>query len=176
MYGLCDIRHDRHCFFVILGHFLPFDPLNNPLKSKFWKNEKRAWRYYFTLLYHKWPSRDAWFSIYEVQQNFLSFCIIFSPFTPLATQKTKTLKNWKKDLEISSFYICLPQMTVTWCMVPQIWSTIDRILANFLPYPNNNPEIEILKKWKKKPWRYHHFTVRCTKSHNPILYCSRDMA
>ena len=109
---------------------------------------------------------------------FLSFCTIFSPFTPLATQKIETLKNWKKDLEISSFYICAPQMTITWCMVHQIWSTIDRILDNFLPYPTNNPEIEILKKRKKKKkktWRYHHFTLRCTKSHNPMLYCSWDM-
>ena len=141
------------------------------------KKWKRAWRYYFTLLYHKWPSRDVWFSIYEVRQNFLSFCTIFSLFTPLATQKIKTLKNWKKNLEIPSFHICAPQMTITWCMVRQIWSTIDRILDNFLPYPTNNPEIEILKKWKKKkkPWRYHHFTLRCTKSHNPMLYCSWDM-
>ena len=113
---------------------------------------------------------------------FLSFCTIFSPFTPLATQKIETLKNWKKDLEISSFYICAPQMTITWCMVHQIWSTIDRILDNFLPYPTNNPEIEIFKKpkkqkkkKKKKTWRYHHFTLRCTKSHNPMLYCSWDM-
>ena len=35
-------------------------------------------------------------------------------------------------------------------MVHQIWSTIDRILDNFLPYPTNNPEIEILKKRKKE--------------------------
>ena len=46
--------------FVILGHFLPFDPTNN-LKNqnfeKMKKKNKKTWRYYhFTLVYHKWWS------------------------------------------------------------------------------------------------------------------------
>ena len=150
MYGFCDIRHDRHYFFVILGHFLPFDPFNNPLKSKFWKNEKELGD--IILHFCTTNSHHVMFGsqYMKCDRIFLSFCTIFSPFTPLATQKIKTLKNWKKNLEISSFHICAPQMTITWCMVRQIWSTIDGILDNFLPYPTNNPEIEILKKWKKK--------------------------
>ena len=41
MYGFCDIRHGRHCFFfVILGHFLPFDPLNNPKNQNSEKMKK----------------------------------------------------------------------------------------------------------------------------------------
>ena len=38
------------------------------------------------------------------RQIFLSFWTFFCPFTLLTTQKTKTLKNWKKLLEISPFY------------------------------------------------------------------------
>ena len=41
-------------------------------------------------------------------QNFLSFWTVFGPFTPLTTKKIKILKNWKKLLEILSFYTCIP--------------------------------------------------------------------
>ena len=34
------------------------------------------------------------------RHDFLSFWIVFCPFTPLITQKIKILKNWKKHLEI----------------------------------------------------------------------------
>ena len=59
-------------------------------------------------------------------QNFLSFGTVFRPrpsrpnnpknfsfwtffcnFTPLTTRKIKILKNWKKRLEILSFYTCV---------------------------------------------------------------------
>ena len=76
MYGSWDIRHDGE-FFIIMGHFLPFDPPNNK-KSKFWKKKK-------------------------------------------------------KHLEVLSFYSCVPQMTIIWCMIPEIWSATDRIFCNFGP-------------------------------------------
>ena len=41
MYGSWDIKHDRE-FFIILGHFLPFHPHNNPKKSKFWIKMKKS--------------------------------------------------------------------------------------------------------------------------------------
>ena len=59
------------------------------------------------------------------RQNILSFWTVFlpfylwwteffvilhhcCPFTPLTTQKIKTLKKWKNQLEILSFYTCVP--------------------------------------------------------------------
>ena len=39
-------------FFVILGHFLPFQPPDNPENQNF-KIEKNTWRYNFTHLHHK---------------------------------------------------------------------------------------------------------------------------
>ena len=51
---------------------------------------------------------------------FLSFWTIFCPFTPLTTQKIKILKKWK-ELEILSFYTCIPKIIITWCTVPEIW-------------------------------------------------------
>ena len=44
----------RTKFFVILGHFLPFDPPNNPKNQNFEKMKKSTWRYHhFTQVYHK---------------------------------------------------------------------------------------------------------------------------
>ena len=91
------------------GPFFALLPPYGPRKSKFWKNEKHTWRYYhFTHVYHKWQSYDVWFLRYGAcdRQNFLSFWTVFCPFIPLTAQKTKTLKNWKKDLKILPFYMC----------------------------------------------------------------------
>ena len=48
----------------------------------------------------------------------------FFPFTPLTAQKNKISKKWKKTLEISSFYTCVPKNIIIWCTVPEIlWAT-----------------------------------------------------
>ena len=92
--------------FVILGHFFPFDPPNNPKNQNFEKT-KKSWRYcHFTLVYHKWRSYDVWFLRYQAQQQseFVVILGYFCLFTPLIIQKIKILKKWKNLLEISSFY------------------------------------------------------------------------
>ena len=73
-------------------------PPYGPRKSKFWKNEKKARRYYhFTQVYHKWQSYYVWFLRYEAWLTiFLPFWTVFCSTTPLTTRKTKILKNWKK--------------------------------------------------------------------------------
>ena len=87
-------------------------------------------------------------------QNFLSFWTIFCPFTLLTTQKIKSLKNWKKRLEILSFYICVPQMIIIWCIVPETWSVKDKIFCNFGRFfaflSPNNPKNQNFGKMKKK--------------------------
>ena len=35
MYGSCDMDHDRQTFFVLVDHFLPFYPYNNPKNQNF---------------------------------------------------------------------------------------------------------------------------------------------
>ena len=57
---------------------------------------------------------------------YFSFWTIFCPFTPLTAQKIKILKKLKKSLEISSFYIYVPQIMIIWCMVLEIWCATDR--------------------------------------------------
>ena len=60
----------------IFCHYGPSFALLHPLlsyrprKSKFWKNEKKPWRYYhFINVYHKWQSYDLWFLTYGVQRT-----------------------------------------------------------------------------------------------------------
>ena len=94
-------------WFLRYLHFLSFWTISCPLtlpppiplqlrKSKFWKNEKNAWRsHHFTKMYGKWQSYHVWFLIYEAQQTeyFLSFWATCWPFTPLTNYKIK----WKKN-------------------------------------------------------------------------------
>ena len=66
------------------------------------------------------------------KQSFLSFWVIFCPLTFLTTREIRILKKWKKCLKILSFYTCIPQMMIIWCMVPEIWSATDRIFSHFV--------------------------------------------
>ena len=60
-------------------------------------------------------------------------------------------------LEISSFYTCVPKITIIWCTVPEIRSETDKKFCHFgpffalLPPPLMIPNIKILKKMKKMP-------------------------
>ena len=66
-------------------------------------------------------------------------------------------------------------MTILWCIVPEIWSVMDRIFCHFgLFFALLHKE---LKFWKteKNTWRYHHFTS-VPKIMIILLYCSLDMA
>ena len=75
-------------FFALLPHYWS-------QKVKLKKNVKNPLRsYLFTHVYHKSRSYDVWFLGYKVQRAEL-FVILshFCPFTPLTTQKIKTLKN-----------------------------------------------------------------------------------
>ena len=115
------------------GLFFALLPPYGPRKSKFskkWKKHLKILSFYK----HKWQSYDVWFLRYGVQWTEL-FVILdcFCPFIPLTTQNFKILKEWNNLLQIS-FYTSVPQMTIIWCMVPEIWSVIDRIFCHFGPF------------------------------------------
>ena len=92
--------------------------------------------------------------------HFRPFFALFPLYWP---QKSIFWKNKKKGLEILAFHTCVPQMTVIWCMVPEILSATDIIFGHFelflalLLLPPNNPENQNFVKIKNT-WRYHHFT------------------
>ena len=91
-------------------------------------------------------------------QNFLSFWIVFCPFTHLTIQKIKILKNWKKKKNTWRYYYFthVYHKWIIWCMVPKIWSMMDRIFCHFglffalLQHPNN-PKNQNFEKMKKTP-------------------------
>ena len=126
-------------------------------------------------------------------QSFLSFWAIFCPFTPF----TPSLKKWKNQLKISSFYNSIPKTTIIcytvpeiwyvmdvndkiiWCMVPEIWSTTGRIFffiwAIFCPFtPLTAQKIKIKKKKKEMPG-YIIILHMCTKNYVQMMYGSWDM-
>ena len=181
--------------FVILGHFLPFHPLNNPENQNFEKikNASRDVIILHLCIKNHNQSRCMLSEIWSVTNNFLSFWTIVCPFTSLLTpkikiwkkckkirgriillhkftlneghmmygswdirhngqffvilghflpfdapnpknqnfEKIKKMKKKKKSLEILSFYSCVPQMTIIWCIVPEIWSATDWIFCHF---------------------------------------------
>ena len=80
MYGSWDVVAQRTEFFVILGHFLPFDPHLTTRKIKILI--LKAWRcYHFTLVYHKWGDHMMYGSwdMERERQNFFSFSPNFCP-------------------------------------------------------------------------------------------------
>ena len=110
MYGSSNIGYDGQSF-LSFWPFFALLPLWQPRKSKFWKNEKNAQRYYhFTILYHKWPS--WYYSSWDMERNRQTFFAILDHFlhftSPLTTQKIKILRKWKKTPDIWSFYTCVP--------------------------------------------------------------------
>ena len=66
-------------------------------------------------------------------------------------------------MEISSFYTCVPKTMITWCTVPEIWSTTDKTFLSFWTIfdllPPNNAENQSFEKMKKNPGDiYYYFT------------------
>ena len=57
--------------------------------------------------------------------NYFSFWAVFCPFTPVTPQKIKISQKWRKHLEISSFYTCVPKIMIRWCTVPERWCVTD---------------------------------------------------
>ena len=87
--------------------------------------------------------------------NFLSIWAVFCPFTPLKTWKIRILKKQKKYQEISSFYTCVPQMTIIWCVAPEMCSATDKLLlfwTTFFPFtPYKLQKSKFWKNEKKMP-------------------------
>ena len=60
IYGSWNIKVQQTESFVILGHFLPYQPPDN-LENQNFKIEKNTWSYYhFTHLHHKLQLYDVW--------------------------------------------------------------------------------------------------------------------
>ena len=133
-----------------MGHFLPFYPLpsKNPPKNQNFTNMKKIARE--TIILHMCTKNHnhTRYGSWYMEWDFLIFWAISCTCTPLTTWKIKILKKWEKHLEMSSFYTCVPKITIIWCMLPD-YMECDR--HNFLSFwdicrpftPPLNPKIKI---------------------------------
>ena len=114
-----DIECDR-LKLVICVIFCPFNlPSKTPKNQNFEKMKKNRWRYHhFTPVYQK--SYDVQFLRYRVRKA-KKFVILghFLPFYPPNNQENQNKKKMKKKneksiCEMSSFYTCVPKITIIW--------------------------------------------------------------
>ena len=155
--------------FVILDHFLPIFPLTTPKIKIFKKVRKNTWRYYhFTNVYHEWQY-DLWFLRYGeyfvILDHFLSFCSPNNLKNQNFDKNEKTTwryyhftyvyHKWQSyDVWFLRHGAQQTEMTIIWCMVPEMWSATDRIFFHFEPFfallPTNKSENQNFEKMKKK--------------------------
>ena len=130
MYASCDMEYDRHNFLPFWVIFCPFTSLLTT-KIKIWNKCKKIPG--DIILLHMCPINKGhmMYGSWDIRHSFLSFQAIFYPLTLLTTWKIKVLKKWNKHLKILSFYTCIPQMMIIWCMVPEIWGATNRIFCHF---------------------------------------------
>ena len=165
---------EKQLFFALLP-----SPHKNP-KIRILKNENYfLWYHHFTHVYQNPQSYEVQFLRYRVRQTEFSAILgHFLPFDPPNNLKNQRFKQMKKGLKTLSFYTCIPQMMVIWCMVPETWSATDFffvILDYFLPfYPPNNPENQNFEKLKKLLIDIIILHM-CTINKNHVMYVSWDM-
>ena len=153
------------------GHFFLLYPPKNLKNQNLKKLKQNYWRYHhFThhnhMMYIFQGAEYDW-------QNFLSFWAIFCTFTPLTTQKVKTLKKWKKTtgniiLHLSA--INNDHMYGSWVMEHDKHDFLFcTIFCPFTPQPKKS------KLWKneKNTWCYHHF-LEVYQNHDHRLYLRYD--
>ena len=128
---------------------------------------------------HSHMMYGSWDMECDSKQNALSLWTVFSPFTPLWTQKIKILEKWKKHLRR---YYHLTNVYHKWQLY-DIWffrygvqqTKCFVILDRFLPFypPTNNPKNQNFEKLRKAPGD----TIilhKCTKNYDHMLYCFLD--
>ena len=119
------------------------------------------------------------------RHNFLSFQAIFSSFAPLLTPKIKIWKKCKKKKKNTCRYYPFTHV-YHWSRSYDVWflryevqqTGIFVFLGNFLSFYQPPPLPNSLKKEniknEKKPGDII-ILHKCSKNHNHLLYCSRDM-
>ena len=160
-----EIWSTANMIFCHFGLFFAPLPPYGPRISKFWKNEKNAWKYYhFGYVYHTWQSYYAWF----LRQGawWTEFFVILDSFfvllpPPLTTWKIKLLKKWKNTWDIIILHMCTINekhiMYGSWDMEHDGHNFLS-FWTIFCPFtPLTTRKVKILKKGEK-PWRYYHFT------------------
>ena len=146
---VCFLRHGVH----ILGHFLPFYLHYWLQKSKLGKTVKKTGD--IILLHICTINKDHMiYGSWDIKAQWTEFLVILGYFLPIdpLNLKNQNFEKMKKSLQILSFYTCVQQTTIMWCMVLEKWSTEGKIFCHFrlvfALLPPTNPENQNLKKWE----------------------------
>ena len=116
---------------VIISHFGPFFALFPPNSPKIQNLTKMKKTPSDIIILHKCTKKHdhtlycSWDMACARCNCYFSFWAFVCPFTPLTAQKIKISNKWKHNLEISSFYVCVPKIMFRWCTVPEIWCMTD---------------------------------------------------
>ena len=92
------------------------------------------------------------YSSWDIKCDRLKLVILghffFCLFTRLKTPKIQNLKKWKNLQKKSSFYTCVPKITIMWCRVDMKW---DRQNCHFGPFFALLPDQNFVRM-KKNAW------------------------
>ena len=129
---------------------LPFDPPNNPKNQNFGKMKKMLED---IIILHLCITNDnhMMYSSWDMECDRIFVTLGHLSFYHNNNLKNQNFEKMKETMEITSFYTCVPQMTIIWCMVSEKWSGTEffLVLDYFLPfYPPNNLENQNFEKIK----------------------------
>ena len=162
-YDVCFLIYgcDRHNFLSFWDIFCPlapgltlkikiwktFDPPNNPKNQNFGKMKKM---FEDIILFLCITNDDhMMYSSWDMECDRIFVTLSHLSFYYNNNLKNQNFEKMKETMEITSFYTCVPQMTIIWCMVSEKWSVTEffLVLDYFLPfYPLTTQKIKILKK------------------------------
>ena len=162
-------------FLVILGHFLPFDPPNNPKIQSFRKMKITPGDMIILHLCTKNDDHMMYGDMECDRQNFPLFWTIFCPFTSLKTQKIKILKKWKKTpvhQKSWSYMLYCPWYPWDWAIILPSRPPPPLFLPSLLPKP-----VSRAWKWSKITENCHFIFCIFAKDEillSQILHCRKQ--
>ena len=128
LYCAWDMARKGCNYFSFWDIFCPFTPLTTR-KMKISKKKRKKCQEISSFYTSVPETIIIGYSFPEIWRDrcncYFSFWAFFCPFTPNRLTN-KISKNWKKSLEISSYYTCVPKIMIRWCTVPEIWCATDR--------------------------------------------------
>ena len=168
-------------FFVILGHFLPSDPPNNPKNQNIEKKNEKKSRDIIILqmctIHENQMMHGSWDMECD-KQNFLSFWTIFSLLPPNNPQN----QNFEKMKKMLRDIIILHKCTINNNHIMHGSSDMKWDRQSYLSFWTIFCPFTPLRTKKSKFWKNEKtpgdiiFLHKCTKNHDYMLHCSWDMA
>ena len=123
-----------NCYFPFWAFFSPFTPLTAQKMKISQKSKKKKKTPGGINIYHKCTKNHDhmlycyWDMVCDRCNCHFSFWSISYPFTPLTASKMNISRQWKKCLEVSSFYTSVSKLMIICYTVPKIWCVRDVIL------------------------------------------------